>query len=65
MTAHRAEVRVHVEVFVVVGAREVGIERQLEVLLPVERGARLGQLVVAVARAGMPSATSAACAAIL
>ena len=33
-------------------ARSVGIEGELEVLLPVERGAGLGQLVVAVARAG-------------
>jgi hypothetical protein len=39
----------------VVRARGIGIERKLEVLLPVERGPRLGQLIVAVARAGSVS----------
>ena len=52
MAAHGAEVGVDVEVLVVVRARRVGVEAQLEVLLPVERGAGLGELVVAVARAG-------------
>ena len=50
VAAHGAEVRVHVQVLVVVGPGRVGIERELEVLLPVERGPRLGQLVVTIAR---------------
>ena len=54
MPAHRAEVRVDIEILVVIRARQIGIERELEVALPVERGARLGELVVAVARAGNP-----------
>ena len=49
VAAHRAEVGVDVEILVVVGAGGVGVEGELEVLLPVERGARLGQLVVPVA----------------
>jgi hypothetical protein len=50
--AHGAEVGVDVEVLVVVGAGGVGVEGELEVLLPVEGGAGLGELVVPVARAG-------------
>ena len=52
VAAHRAEVGVDVEILVVVGPRGVGIERQLEVLLPVEGGTGLGELVVAIAHAG-------------
>ena len=51
VAAHRAEVGVDVEVFVVIRPRGVGIEGELEVLLPVEGGAGLGELVVAVAHA--------------
>jgi hypothetical protein len=40
------------EVLVVQRARDVAVEGELEVLLPVERRARLGEVVVPVARAG-------------
>ena len=49
VAAHRAEVGVDVEVLVVERARRVRVEGELEVALPVQRGARLRQLVVAVA----------------
>jgi hypothetical protein len=65
VAAHGAEVGVDLQVLVVVGAGEVGVEAEVEVALPVEGGAGLGELVVAVAEPGMPRATSAAWAAIL
>src|SRR5690606_16208527 len=52
VAAHGAEVGVDVEVVVVVGAGGVFVEGELEVLLPVEGGAGLGELVVPVAGAG-------------
>jgi hypothetical protein len=52
VAAHGAEIGVDFQIFIVIGAGEIGIERQIEMLLPVQRGSRLGQLVVAIARAG-------------
>jgi hypothetical protein len=52
VAAHRAEVGVDIEVLVVQRAGVVGVEGELEVLLPVEGGAGLGEFVVLIARAG-------------
>ena len=48
MAAHGAEVRIDIEIFVVVGLRSIRIEGELEVLFPIERGPRLGQLIILV-----------------
>ena len=50
---------------VVIGARRVGIEREVELVLPAELEAGLRQRIVARAAPGWPLARSAACAAIL
>ena len=67
--AHRAEVRdlgaSLRQRLVVVLARGLRIEREVELVLPAELEARLRQRVVRTARAGWPLARSAACAAIL
>ncbi len=52
MAAHGAEIGVDFQVFIVVGAGEFGVEAEIEMALPVEGGAGLGEFVVAVARAG-------------
>ncbi len=52
MTAHRTEVRVDVEILIVIGARQVGIEGELEMFFPVERRAGLREFVVAITRGG-------------
>ena len=52
VAAHGAEIGVDVEILIVIRPGQFGIEAQLEMLLPIERGPGLGQLVIAVARAG-------------
>src|SRR6185503_19915175 len=52
VAAHGAETGVDVQIFIVERPRELGVEPEVEMALPVEGGASFGQLVVAVARAG-------------
>ena len=52
VTTHGTEVGIHIEILVVECTGGIRIEGEIKVLLPVECGARLGQLVVAVAGAG-------------
>ena len=54
MAAHRAEIRVHVQIFVVQCPGRIRIEAQCKVLLPVQRSAGARQLIVPVARGGDP-----------
>ena len=51
--------------FIVVGLGRVGVQAQVELVLPAEVEARLGQRIVAQRAPGWPLATSAAWAAIL
>ena len=52
VSAHGTEIGVNVEVFIVQGTGGVGIERELEVLFPVQGRTCLGQLVISVTGAG-------------
>lgn len=42
MSAHGAKISVHIEIFIVKGARRVSVEGKFEMTLPIERGAGLG-----------------------
>ena len=54
VAAHGAEVGIDVEILVVIRPRGVGIEREIEVLLPVQGGTSLGQLIIVVAGSRNP-----------
>gem|GEM_PF-6745695 len=52
MAAHGAEIGVDFQILIVIGACEIGIERKVEMFLPIQGGAGFGEFIIAVARMG-------------